>query len=71
MTKAELIERISALPDNIVFLLSSDEEGNSYRTADLDDNVQKAIQDGYEWELIHEDDVDEYDEDLTDVVVFW
>lgn len=73
MTKQELLEKIQALPDDIVFLVSSDEEGNSFRTANFDDAISKAYN-FVEWQVLHPDDVAEYEEDgveLTDVVVFW
>ena len=74
MTKQELLAKVQALPDDITFLLSSDEEGNSYRDADLDVKAQKAFDDGYEWHLIDAQEVAMYEEEghnLTDVVVFW
>jgi hypothetical protein len=76
MTKGELIEMLqeSDAPDDTLIVLSSDQEGNSYRTAYLDEDLAKAYRDGYEWQVLHPDDVEEYEEDgveLTEVLVIW
>lgn len=74
MTKQELLDMVAGLPDDIVFVLSSDREGNSYREAYFDPQIAKAYEDGYEWQVLHPDDVARCEEDgvdLTDVVVFW
>lgn len=76
MTKRELILLLeeSPAPDDTLVLLSSDQEGNSYRKANIDTDVSKAYPDGHEWEVLHPDDVPEYEEDeveLTDVIVVW
>lgn len=74
MTKRELIQILeeSDAPDNTLIMLSSDEEGNSYRIANIDSYVSKAYGGGHEWEVLHPDDEDEYEpSELTDVLVFW
>lgn len=76
MTKRELINMLeeSDAPDDTLIVLSSDQEGNSYRSAYLDTDVSKAYAEGYGWEVLHPDDVEEYEEDgteLTDVLVVW
>jgi hypothetical protein len=71
MTKAELIAFLEKVPDDAVFLVSSDEEGNSYRPADA--ALEKGILEGRVWDTVHPDDIgDTYlESELTDVVVFW
>jgi hypothetical protein len=79
MTKRELIEALerSDAPDDTLIILSSDEEGNSYREASLDATLSKCYPEderGYEWQVLHPDDVGEYEEDgteLTDCLVVW
>ena len=76
MNKRELIELLenSDAPDDTLIVLSSDEEGNSYREASLDTTLSKAYPEGYGWEVLHPSDVEEYEEDgyeLTDCLVVW
>lgn len=76
MTKGELIKALqeSSAPDDTLMLLSSDHEGNSYRELNLDADLSKGYPEGYEWKVLHPDDVPEYEEDgieLTDVLVVW
>lgn len=71
MTKEEFIEYIKTLPEHITFLISSDEEGNSYRKARISE-IEKAVCINGEWETVHPDDIEDYeDEELIDVIVFW
>lgn len=73
ISKQELLDQISALPDDIAFLVASDEEGNSFHElAELSPGW--SIEDGYEWEPVHSDDYKEYIDDgriLTKVAIFW
>jgi len=69
MNKRELIERLEALPDDVVFLVSSDQEGNELREANLG-GLEKGYDDG-EWFIVHPDDLDEYEGNLKNVAVFW
>ena len=76
MTKRELINMLeeSDAPDDTLIVLSSDREGNSFRDAALDTRLAKAYSERYGWEVLHPDDVPEYEEDgveLTDVLVVW
>ena len=83
MNKRELLEQINELPDDIVFLVSSDEEGNSFRLANFG-GVEYGQPDGREWEVygdednakewLSEDLEDDEEPDLstlTKVAVFW
>jgi hypothetical protein len=76
MTKTELLAILEQYEDEDEFLLSSDEEGNSYRTADLGE-PEMAYFDGDEWNVMHPDDIEagEYDEEILTtarrVGVFW
>lgn len=73
LSKAELIETIQSYPDDVVFLLSSDHEGNSIREA----NVDLGFAYYYEgtWEEIAEEDISEYEDDpvikVVQAAVFW
>lgn len=84
MNKQQFIDTIKALPDDITFLLSSDDEGTSYREARLSSSIEYAEGDGYEWsvygseedakECLSEDLEDGEEPDLstlTKVAVFW
>lgn len=78
MTKAELLEVLEKYEDNDIFLVSSDQEGNSYREGHLGE-PEKAFFDGDEWITMHPDDIeageyDDYDlaeDDIIKVGVFW
>jgi hypothetical protein len=76
MTKTELLAILEQYEDDDIFLVSSDEEGNSYREADLGE-PEKAYFDGDEWQPMHPEDIEngEYDgiedEDIKRVGVFW
>lgn len=70
LTKQELLDIVQELPDDVVFLVSSDEEGNEIREARI--SVEQACKTDYGWDCIHDDDVDEYEEgELANVAVFW
>lgn len=77
MTKVELLAILEQYEDDDVFLVSSDEEGNEYREANLGE-PEKAIHSGpREWQTLHPDDVESgyYDDDVVEeavrVGVFW
>lgn len=73
MTKEQLIAKINDLPDDIVFLISKDEEGNEFRKL-TGFSPGWGYHDGYEWEVLHPDDYKEYIDSgdiLTKVVVVW
>jgi hypothetical protein len=77
MTKRELIQILDQFyDDDDIFLVSSDEEGNSYREASLG-TPEKAYFDGDEWTTLHPEDIEagEYEdlaeEDILKVGVFW
>jgi hypothetical protein len=74
MTKTELLAILEQYEDDDIFLVSSDQEGNSFRKANLG-SPEKAIDEGFEWSVIDEDDDDWYDEeDIAKAVrvgVFW
>ena len=69
MNKRELIERLEALPDDVVFLMSSDQEGNELREANFG-GLEKGYDEGA-WFIVHPDDLDEYEGNLKNVAVFW
>lgn len=72
MTKQELIDILESLPDDVVILLSSDEEGNRIREARVGELEKAYTEDTREWVSVHPDDIDGYDsEDLRDAVIFW
>jgi hypothetical protein len=72
MNKQGLIEYLQSLPDDVVFLVSSDEEGNQLREASVGDPPEKAYQEDGEWFTVHPDDLEDYcDDALANVVVFW
>lgn len=82
MTKQELIAALEKLPDDVIFLVSKDEEGNGYREMSFSGGLEKAYNEGgYEgWQVIHPDDLkngefedyhDVSQDELIDVAVFW
>ena len=76
MTKDEFIKALqeSDVPGDTLVVLSSDEEGNSYRSANLDTTLSKAYPEGYDWQVLHPDDVQEYEDYgvvLTNCIVVW
>lgn len=64
----ELMELLSALPQNVELWVSRDEEGNAFnRLAYVEEEYMSV-----DMEPIHPDDLDEYDEDeVTRAVVLW
>jgi len=78
MTKAELLVILEQYKDEDIFLLSSDDEGNSIEEASLG-APEKAFFDGDEWTVMHPEDIeageyDDYgieDDDIKTVGVFW
>lgn len=76
MTRDELIAKLKTFPSDMIFLVASDEEGNSYREASLGD-LELAVDEEYEWNVLHPDDIraGEYDQEYMDsakhVAIFW
>ncbi|OBJ40264.1 hypothetical protein A5630_25270 [Mycolicibacterium mucogenicum] len=69
MNVGELKAKLANVPDDVEVIVSSDEEGNSYREANVDTAAQMVR---YDWEIevIHPADLDEYP-DTTPAVVIW
>jgi hypothetical protein len=72
MTVKELIEKLQKIKDqDMLVLVSSDPEGNSFDTLGLV-SESFARKDGYNWEVYDEDDIENYAiEDVQPVVVIW
>lgn len=75
MTRDELIEQLKALPEDITFLVASDEEGNSYRLAALGGEETFCNQGG-ELVACHPDDLangeyEGWEDTLFQAAVFW
>ena len=64
----ELMELLSALPQNAELWVSSDPEGNSFNRLACAEEEYMSV----DMEPIHPDDLDDYDEDeVTLAVVLW
>ena len=73
MNKQELLAVIKELPDDIVFLISSDDEGNSFRAL-YSLEASWGFDDGINIEPVHPDDAKDYIDSgqvLTKVATFW
>lgn len=71
MIVSELIELLKELPQDSLVLASSDEEGNRIGQV-WEVSPYKAIDDGRDYDLIADEDADDYEEsDMIDVVVVW
>lgn len=71
----EVLEILKDIDPNRDVFVSSDEEGNSYRPASLDDDVIMCDQDG-EWVSVHPQDLADgeyegWEDDMVKGVLFW
>lgn len=73
MLKSELISELKQIEGDLEILLSADDEGNSFRRL-TEIAVDKYHEDGHEIDVLHPDDVEEYEEDgepLPEGIVLW
>ena len=64
MNVGELKTRLEKYDNDTLIILSSDEEGNSYREGGLRGQTW-VREDGYEYELVYEEDFNEDKEGMT------
>jgi len=70
MRVRDLIEELQKVDPDLIVIMSKDEEGNGFKSLAVAQE-DYAYKEGYGWEVVAPEDVEEYEDVISPVVCLW